>query len=198
MNISKHIENVMNQKGITKQWLADKLNINYKTFVGKLKRNSITAEELLEIAYYLNIDLNELKTKLLKERVSEMKKVIVGNLVIPYENHVETGKMTDSEWEKFEKELNNDPRIERINDGFICLNEDVEDLINDYPYLKGLRYADDVVDFDESRYFDRDEKDFLRRMITRLINEKGWQEFKENYRFYLNEIVGLNIDWNNF
>lgn len=91
MNISKHIENVMNQKGITKQWLADKLNINYKTFVGKLKRNSITADELLEIAYYLNIDLNELKTKLLKERVSEMKKVIVGNLVIPYENHVETG-----------------------------------------------------------------------------------------------------------
>ncbi|OAO82618.1 hypothetical protein TAF16_0238 [Anoxybacillus flavithermus] len=61
-----------------------------------------------------------------------------------------------------------------------------------------MRYADDVVDFDESRYFDRDEKDFLRRMITRLINEKGWQEFKENYRFYLNEIVGLNIDWNNF
>ncbi|WP_155732438.1 hypothetical protein [Anoxybacillus flavithermus] len=54
------------------------------------------------------------------------------------------------------------------------------------------------MDFDESRYFDRDEKDFLRRMITRLINEKGWQEFKENYRFYLNEIVGLNIDWNNF
>lgn len=106
--------------------------------------------------------------------------------------------MTDSEWEQFEKEFNNDPRIERINDGFICLDEDVEDLINDYPHLKGLRYADDVVDFDESRYFDRDEKDFLRRMITRLINEKGWQEFKGNYRFYLNEIVGLNIDWNNF
>jgi DNA-binding CsgD family transcriptional regulator len=67
MNIAAYVEVRLTSKGITKQWLADKLEINYKTFVGKLKRNSITAEELLKISYYLDIDLNQLKREMFND-----------------------------------------------------------------------------------------------------------------------------------
>ena len=42
-------------------WLAKMLKINDKTFSGKLKRSSITGEELLRIAKLLGIDLEVMK-----------------------------------------------------------------------------------------------------------------------------------------
>jgi hypothetical protein len=61
MDLGKYILSLLNEQGRSQTWLADKLNINVKTFSGKLKRNSITGEEILQIGYWLNINLDELK-----------------------------------------------------------------------------------------------------------------------------------------
>jgi hypothetical protein len=63
MNLGKYITQVLEQQGRSKTWLADKMNINVKTFTGKLKRDSISGQELLRIADILNLDLEELKIK---------------------------------------------------------------------------------------------------------------------------------------
>lgn len=64
MDIGEYIQNILDEQGRSQVWLADKLEIHDKTFSGKLKRNSITAEELLKIAIILNIDLEKLKESL--------------------------------------------------------------------------------------------------------------------------------------
>lgn len=64
MDIGEYIQNVLDEQGRSQVWLADKLGVHDKTFSGKLKRNSITAEELLKIAVILNIDLEKLKGNL--------------------------------------------------------------------------------------------------------------------------------------
>ena len=61
MKLSENISQVIDEQGRTKVWVAEQSNINYKTFVDKLTRNTITGEELLRIAKVLNIDLNKLK-----------------------------------------------------------------------------------------------------------------------------------------
>jgi plasmid maintenance system antidote protein VapI len=61
MYIGEHIQKILDEQGRSQVWLADKIGINDKTFSGKLKRNSITGEELLRIAKVLGINLEELK-----------------------------------------------------------------------------------------------------------------------------------------
>lgn len=61
MKLNEHITKIIEEQGRTKVWVADKADINYKTFIDKLTRNSITGEELLRIAKVLNIDLEKLK-----------------------------------------------------------------------------------------------------------------------------------------
>jgi hypothetical protein len=61
MNLGKYISEIIEQRGIRKTWVADKADINYKTFVDKLNRDSITGKELLRIGKLLNISLDELK-----------------------------------------------------------------------------------------------------------------------------------------
>ena len=61
MDIGEYIQKVLDEQGRSQIWLADKLGIHDKTFSGKLKRNSITGEELLKIAQLLGINLEELK-----------------------------------------------------------------------------------------------------------------------------------------
>lgn len=61
MKLSEYISQVIESQGRTKVWVAEQSDINYKTFVDKLSRNTITGEELLKIARVLNIDLNKLK-----------------------------------------------------------------------------------------------------------------------------------------
>lgn len=63
MNLAEYITEVIEQQGRTKIWVAEQSEIKYQTFVEKLKRNSITGEELLRIGKVLNVDLNELKIK---------------------------------------------------------------------------------------------------------------------------------------
>ena len=61
MNTGQYILSVLKDQGRSQVWLADKLRVHEKTFSNKLRRNSITGDELLKIAKLLNIDLEKLK-----------------------------------------------------------------------------------------------------------------------------------------
>lgn len=58
MTVAEHIICSLEYRGATKQWLADKIGITKQTMNYKLKNNSFTAEELLQIARVLEIGLN--------------------------------------------------------------------------------------------------------------------------------------------
>lgn len=64
LNIPQLIEQIRQDNGQTKVWIADKADINYKTFVDKMKRDTFTGYELLKIAKVLNINLEELKKEI--------------------------------------------------------------------------------------------------------------------------------------
>lgn len=64
MNLGEYITNVIEDQGRTKIWVAEQSEINYKTFVDKLTRDSFTGKELLKIAKVLNINLEELKNQI--------------------------------------------------------------------------------------------------------------------------------------
>jgi hypothetical protein len=61
MKLSEHISKVIEEQGRTKTWVAEQSEINYKTFIDKLTRNTLNGEELIRVAKVLNIDLNKLK-----------------------------------------------------------------------------------------------------------------------------------------
>lgn len=63
INLGEYITQVIEQQGRTKVWVAEKSDINYKTFVDKLTRDTITGKELLRVSKVLNINLEELKSK---------------------------------------------------------------------------------------------------------------------------------------
>lgn len=69
MNIGKIIDNKREEKGYRKKDLASIADINYKSFCDKLNRNSINWDELFRLSYILNIDLEELKEKYVKEHM---------------------------------------------------------------------------------------------------------------------------------
>lgn len=60
MNIGDFIKRTLKNQGRSLTWLCDRMDANYKTLHGKLEYNRLKAQDLLEIAYYLGIDLNEL------------------------------------------------------------------------------------------------------------------------------------------
>ena len=63
MNTGQYILSVLKYQGRSQVWLADKLGVHEKTFSNKLRRNSITGDELLKIAKLLSIDLEKLKNE---------------------------------------------------------------------------------------------------------------------------------------
>ena len=87
MKLNEYIESILKEQERSKSWLADKLDINSKTFLGKMKRNSITAEELLKIGEILNLNLNSLK-----EEFSMVEKIKVYDLKSYIENQEMEGK----------------------------------------------------------------------------------------------------------
>jgi hypothetical protein len=64
MKASEYIDKVIEDQGRTKAWVASKSDINYKTFIDKLKHDRFTADELLLIGKVLNLDLNRIKEEL--------------------------------------------------------------------------------------------------------------------------------------
>ncbi|MDR7870719.1 MAG: hypothetical protein RIN55_07680 [Tissierellaceae bacterium] len=71
--LGEYIKKCIKEEGKTSIWVADKLGINYKTFVGKLNRDSITAEELLKISVLLDINLENLKRDLNYSKASRLR-----------------------------------------------------------------------------------------------------------------------------
>jgi len=64
MNTGQYILSVLKDQGRSQVWLADKLGVHEKTFSNKLRRNSITGDELLKIAKLLSINLEKLKNNI--------------------------------------------------------------------------------------------------------------------------------------
>ena len=64
LNLGDYIEKVIENQGRTKVWVAEQCQINYKTFVDKLTRDSFTGKELLKLAQVLGIELDELKKQI--------------------------------------------------------------------------------------------------------------------------------------
>jgi lambda repressor-like predicted transcriptional regulator len=62
MNIGEFIKTTLRNQGRSLTWLCDRLDANYKTLHGKLDFDRLKADDLLMIAHYLGIDLNELKS----------------------------------------------------------------------------------------------------------------------------------------
>lgn len=61
MQLGEYIENIIEEQGRTKKWVADSIDINYKTFVDRIKNDRLTGNDLVRIGKLLNVDLNELK-----------------------------------------------------------------------------------------------------------------------------------------
>ena len=61
MTIGEYIKNHAKEEGRKLNWVANALEMNYKTFAGKLARNTLSAEELLRISAILDINLEFMK-----------------------------------------------------------------------------------------------------------------------------------------
>jgi hypothetical protein len=63
MTIAEYINNILQNQGRSKAWLAEQCDIKYKTFYDKLFANRLSANELLLISTILNFDLEKMKEK---------------------------------------------------------------------------------------------------------------------------------------
>lgn len=62
MTLGRRIKAIITKdKGLKLVWVADKLGINEKTFIGRLNLDRLSGEDLLRTAAVCNIDLNELR-----------------------------------------------------------------------------------------------------------------------------------------
>jgi hypothetical protein len=88
MNISEYINQKIEEQGRQKNWIAEQLGTNYKTFCYRLKNNSLTAEELIKLSDILGFDMNELKKYLREEFImKQLSKVSI--LEYKYESEEE-------------------------------------------------------------------------------------------------------------
>lgn len=55
--VSDVIKGILKERGQTKQWLAERLNLSYSTFHQKLSKNTFTAEEFIQLCNILNLTL---------------------------------------------------------------------------------------------------------------------------------------------
>ncbi|RXZ78135.1 hypothetical protein EBB07_29210 [Paenibacillaceae bacterium] len=67
MNFGKELKRIIKEdKGLSLTWVAAQLGENEKTFTGWLNLNRISGESLIRVANVCDIDLNELKLKVMK------------------------------------------------------------------------------------------------------------------------------------
>ena len=66
LTVAEYILNVLNFQERAKSWLADKVVISKQAINYKFNHNSFTAEELFDITYVLNINLEEMRDKIRK------------------------------------------------------------------------------------------------------------------------------------
>lgn len=123
MEIGRIIETQLDQLGKNQVWLAEKLGWNFKTLNGKINRNSFTWDELLKVAHVLNIDLNELKSKISEDDDFVKQEII--HLFRQLENKMVT---IDLKTIHFSGLISIDElTIQEINDDEILLSDGKED-----------------------------------------------------------------------
>lgn len=61
MNIGEYVSKLIDDQGREKKWVAEKIGVQYRTFLYRLERNGLLAEDLLKLSEVLGIDLNKLK-----------------------------------------------------------------------------------------------------------------------------------------
>lgn len=64
MDIAEYIDKVRESQGRSKAWVAEQININYKTFIDRTTHNRFTADDLIKISKILNINLEKMKEEL--------------------------------------------------------------------------------------------------------------------------------------
>lgn len=64
MKIGEYIKKIVKEDGKTLAWVAQKMDINYKTFNGKINRGTLSAEDLLKLCALLGISADKLKAEL--------------------------------------------------------------------------------------------------------------------------------------
>ena len=64
MKIGEYIKKIVKEDGKTLAWVAQKMDINYKTFNGKINRGTLSAEDLLKLCALLGISADKLKVSL--------------------------------------------------------------------------------------------------------------------------------------
>ena len=64
MKIGEYIKKIVKEDGKTLAWVAQKRDINYKTFNGKINRGTLSAEDLLKLCALLGISADKLKAEL--------------------------------------------------------------------------------------------------------------------------------------
>lgn len=69
MNLGEYVKQILDIQGRSQRWLSDQLqnhmsDLDEKKLSYKLRKNSLTGEEIILIGYYLGIDLNKVKEKL--------------------------------------------------------------------------------------------------------------------------------------
>ena len=64
MKIGESIKKIVKEDRKTLAWVAQKMDINYKTFNGKINRGTLSAEDLLKLCALLGISADKLKAEL--------------------------------------------------------------------------------------------------------------------------------------
>ena len=63
MNIARFIEERIKNQGLRKNWVAERIGVNYKTFVARLKQDNLTAQDLVNLSKLLNFSLDDFKKR---------------------------------------------------------------------------------------------------------------------------------------
>lgn len=87
-NLSDYIDSEIEKQGLKKRWVAEKVNINYKTFMDKLNRNSFTAEEFLKLISVMDLNLNDVKKKCLLTEGQHMYTIKLNNFTIKNDKYL--------------------------------------------------------------------------------------------------------------
>ena len=66
MNIARFIEDRIKSQGLKKNWVAETIGVNYKTFVARLKQDNLTAHDLVNLSKLLNFDLKDIEKEINK------------------------------------------------------------------------------------------------------------------------------------
>lgn len=78
MNIGEYIDKLIEAQGRDKKWVAEQIDIEYRTFLYRLKNNGLLAEDLLKMTSVLDLDLNKVYEDVVNYEVKTSNKIVNG------------------------------------------------------------------------------------------------------------------------